>query len=96
LNRYLDASDNVDSKNSQIQELARDKFMALPNFYTKSTDRYQYTNMDDAMGSLRQEELIAIARLIRDDKYKEAGIALKDALMRVLTDEAEDELEEDY
>ena len=95
---YLDSAyrqDNDDERDERIKELARDKFNALPNFYSPVNDKYRYTNMDDAMGSLKQEELIALARLLRDGNYMQAGKLLEASLMRVLTAEAEEEIEDE-
>ena len=98
LDTYLDSAyrqDNDDERDERIKELARDKFNALPNFYSPVNDKYRYTNMDDAMGSLKQEELIALARLLRDGNYMQAGKLLEASLMRILTAEAEEEIEDE-
>jgi len=84
-----------DASNKRIEALARDKFMALPDFYTKPYDKYRYTNMDDAVGSVKQEEWICIARAIRDGDNKLAGDILSASLMRVLVAEAENEVDDD-
>jgi len=94
LNNYLDAADRLDNA-ERITELALDKFNALPSFYSPKGERYRYTNMDDAMGSLKQEELIALARLLRDGNYMQAGKLLEASLMRILTAEAEEEIEDE-
>ena len=94
LNNYLDAADRLDNA-ERITELALDKFNALPSFYSPKGERYRYTNMDDAMGSLKQEELIALARLLRDGEHLQAGKLLEASLMRVLVAEAEEEIEDE-
>ena len=95
LNNYLDAAARLDNDDERIKELARDKFNALPNFYSPKDEKYRYTNMDDAMGSLKQEELIALARLLRDGEHLQAGNLLKASLMRILTAEAEEEIKDE-
>ena len=82
-----------DSRDKRIEESAYDKFTALPDFWTKKTDSFQYTNMDDAIGSVKQEELICIARAIRDGDNKLAGDILAAALMRICVEKATDDLE---
>ena len=94
LNNYLDAADRPDN-NERIKELARDKFNSLPSFYSPKGEKYRYTFMDDAMDSLKQEELIAIARLLRDGEHLQAGKLLEASLMRVLVAEAEEEIEDE-
>ena len=95
LNNYLDAAARLDNDDERIKELARDKFNALPNFYSPKDEKYRYTFMDDAMGSLKQEELIALARLLRDGEHLQAGKLLEASLMRVLVAEAEEEIEDE-
>ena len=97
LNKHLDSTYrlNDDDDDERIKELARDKFNSLPNFYSPAKDRYRYTYMDDAMGSLKQEELIALARLLRDGEHLQAGKLLEASLMRILTAEAEEEIEDE-
>jgi len=98
LDTYLDSAyrqDNDDERDERIKELARDKFNALPNFYSPKDERYRYTYMDDAMGSLKQEDLIALARLLRDGNHMQAGKLLEASLMRILTAEAEEEIEDE-
>ena len=94
LNNYLDAADRLDNA-ERITELALDKFNALPSFYSPKGEKYRYTFMDDAMDSLKQEELIAIARLLRDGEHLQAGKLLEASLMRVLVAEAEEEIEDE-
>ena len=93
LDVYLDKTYAQDATAARIKELARDKFNSLPNFYSPVNDKYRYTYMDDAIGSLKQEELIALARLLRDGEHLQAGKLLEVSLMRILTDEAEEEIE---
>ena len=97
LNKHLDSTYrlNDDDDDERIKELARDKFNALPSFYSPKGERYRYTYMDDAMGSLKQEELIALARLLRDGEHLQAGNLLKASLMRILTAEAEEEIKDE-
>lgn len=83
-----------DAYNKRVEDLAKDKFMALPDFYTPRNMKYRYTNMDDAIGSIKQEEFIAIARAIRDGDNKLAGDLLSASLMRICVSEAEDDMED--
>ena len=82
------------ASNKRIVALARDKFRALPDFYSKPSDKYRYTNMDDAVGSVKQEEWICIARAIRDGDNKLAGDILSASLMNVCVKDATNEIEE--
>ena len=95
LDVYLDKTYAQDATAARITELALDKFNSLPNFYSPKGERYRYTNMDDAMDSLKQEELIALARLLRDGEHLQAGKLLEASLMRVLVAEAEEEIEDE-
>jgi len=95
LDKYLKSAYRQDDDDERIKELARDKFNALPNFYSPKDERYRYTYMDDAMGSLKQEDLIALARLLRDGNYMHAGKLLEASLMRILTAEAEEEIKDE-
>ena len=92
LNAHLKNQFKDDAREHRIEARARDKFMALPDFYTPARERNRFTNMDDAIGSLKQEELICVARAIRDGDNKLAGEILAASLMRVFVSEAEDEI----
>lgn len=82
-------------RDEAIKQRTKDKFMALPDFYKSSDGIKRYTNVDDAIGSVSQEDLIAIARALRDGIMETAGERLKAALMRVLERQAEDEIDEE-
>ena len=85
----------MSSDNSrEVQELAKDKFMALPDMYKHSDGVARYCNMDDVVGSIRTEEWVTIARWLRDGDELSAGVALRTAVMRILIAEADDELED--
>lgn len=95
LNDYLDKTYGKPEKRQQdIDDLARDKFMALPDFYTSRDGTKRWTNIDDASGSLTQGEWIAIGRALRDGDNFLAGQLLSDALIRVLTNDAENEIDD--
>ena len=78
-----------------LDSRAKDKFQALPDFYTCVDSIHRYTNMDDAIQSLTQPQYIAIARALRDGKHEEAGKLLADALMQVCRKNAEWEIEDE-
>ena len=93
LNRYLDKTyGQPASRQEEIDALVVDKFKALPDLYASMDGKRRYANIEDASSSIKQAEWIAIARLLRDGDEFSAGFALKNALMRVLIDEAEDEI----
>ena len=95
LDTYLKSAYRLNDDDERIKELARDKFNSLPSFYSPVNDKHRYTYMDDAMGSLKQEELIALARLLRDGEHLQAGKLLEASLMRILTAEAEEEIKDE-
>ncbi len=81
---------------NNMNDLAQEKFNQLSRFY-KSTDGIRrYTNIEDSIQSIKQVEWIAIAELLKEGKVAAVGCALQEALMRVCTNQAEEELEEDY
>lgn len=94
LNRYLNKTTKDDSREKRIEELAKDKFMALPDLYRSTDGIKRYTNIDDASGSIKQEEWVSIARAIRDSDNKLAGDILAASLMRVCVRNAENEIDE--
>ena len=93
LNRYLDKTYGQPANTQEeINALVEDKFKALPDLYASMDGKRRYANIEDASSSIKQAEWIAIARCLRDNDEMTAGFALKNALMRVLTEEAEDEI----
>lgn len=89
---YLEGDD---AREQRIEDRARDMFLALPDFYTRRDDQHKFTNMDDCIGYLKQEELISIARALRDGDNKLAGDLLASALMRICINNAEDEISDE-
>lgn len=77
-----------------VPDRANDIFYALPDTYTKPDAILQLSNMGDAVGEIRHEEWVDIARALRDDIPARAGILLMRALKRIChrlaVDEAED------
>ena len=92
---YLKESEVDEKRDEMIEQRTKDKFMALPDFYTCRDGTRRWTNIDDAAGSLKQEEWIAIARCLRDGDNLEAGNLLSLALWRVLGNEAESEIDDE-
>lgn len=95
LDKHLDGYVDDTKRDVAIEERAKDKFMALPDMYTSRDGVKRYTNMEDAIGSIKQEEFVAVARALRDGDYEEAGRKLADALWRICSDEAEYEVDDE-
>lgn len=95
LNRYLNRATKDDAREKRIEDLAKDKFMALPDLYRSTDGIKRYTNIDDASGSIKQEEWVSIARALRDGDNKLAGDILAASLMRVCVDQAQDVIDEE-
>ena len=92
LYRYLDSMSDDSKRDERVEELANDKYMALADTYTTVSGR-QISNFEDALQSITSQELTSIARLLRDKDFDAAGRMLAFAIQRVLSDEAEDEVE---
>jgi hypothetical protein len=96
LNAYLKKTySDPERRDEAIEARVIDKFQALPDLYRSRDGVKRYTNLEDAIGSLNQNEHIQIARAIRDGKPEDAGIALTMALQRILRSEAGDEIDEE-
>ena len=95
LNRYLDKTYCEPSKREEeIEDRVNDKFMALPELYTCRDGTRRWSNMEDAVDGFKQAEWIAIARALRDGEYLTAGLLLDNSLVRVLTQQVEDEMDD--
>lgn len=94
-NRERDRQEREDRRDDDIINRANDKLASLPDFYKSSDGIKRYTNMDDQIGNLDQSDLIAIARLIRDNQLEQVGQVLKDAILKQLLKEAEDEIDDE-
>lgn len=85
-----------DYLDENLEDRARDKFLALPEFYSPKDAKFRYTNIDDAQGDIKQEEWIEIARALRDGDDLQAGNLLRKSLERICTNYAEEELENEW
>lgn len=93
---YENSQKDPELRDEWIEQRATDKFMALPDVYTRPDAKYQYSNFDDAISGLNHKEGIAIARALRDGNYQLAGERLLNAMMRIFTNEATDEWDENH
>lgn len=85
-----------DYRDENLHDLVNDKMLALPDFYKSSDGVARYTNMEDALSSITQDEAVSIARALRDKEFALAGGLLYSALWRICYKEAEYELMEKY
>lgn len=94
LNAYLDKQQKEDNRIEEIAQLAKDNFFALPNFYRSRDGSVRWTNMEDAVDSIKQEEWIGIARALREGDMRIVGDLLRKAIDRVLIQQAENGIDE--
>ena len=94
LNAYLDKQQKEDNRVEEIAQLAKDKFFALSDFYTCRDGVRRWTNIEDAVDSIKQAEWIDIARALRDGDMWVVGDLLRKAIDRVVIQQAEDEIDE--
>ena len=93
LHAYL-ATHNKDCKrDEQVEELANDKYMALPLKYRSSDGVERFTNIEDAFGSFKTADFEALGRLTRDRKYEELGILFCDIMNSICFEQAESEID---
>ena len=77
-----------------IQDLAEDKFNALPLLYTKPNDVYQAANIQEMVDHMSTLEWQLIARALRDKDTALAGELFDTAMRRVCLKLAQDEVED--
>lgn len=91
--KAIDLDDYLDDN---LADRTRDKFMALPDFYKSTDGKERYTNIEDAVDGIKQEDWITIARYLRDEQYGMAGSMLADCLKEICESQAEEELEDEF
>ena len=94
LDRYLDKTYGVDFlRDAKIEELTMDKFHSLHLQDWHGTSRW--TRMEAAVDQLKDYEFVAIAKALYQKNYALAGRHLEESLLRVCSEEAEYEVDDE-
>lgn len=94
LNVHLDKKYSDDFlRDTKVEELTMDKFHALHLQDWHGTSRW--TRMEAAIDQLKDYEFVAIAKALYQKNYALAGRHLEEALLRVCSEEAEYEIDEE-
>lgn len=81
---------------NNLHDRAEEKFKQLPRFYKSSDGVRRYTNIEDAVDSIKQADWQIIANHLIAECREQAGAHLEACLMKICTSQAEEELEEEY